>query len=192
MSDRNRAIAILKAGRDALSEKITARILAAEDDFVEALTHEFGTTEVDTVLEMGERIYTINRVLSAMPPDEETPTRQMFYNPDIGEPFTNSVICTAIPVADWNDYIERIEADDRETATKILSGLANLRMDIASKATHIFASQYYLDDTFAGKARSLRAQLKANKAGALALIRELFGINGKVAVEIYESLKATV
>jgi hypothetical protein len=169
---------------------LTERIVEEGDAFVEALTHEFGTTEVDTLLELGERIYSINRVLSALPEEDEPPKK--FSNPDFGEGLGSSVICTEIPVATWADFIERVEAQDRETASRILCGLARLRLDVATKATHIFASQYYLDETFAGKARSLRAQLMTNRQGSLTLIRELFGIGGKAAIEIYESLKATV
>lgn len=189
MSEHRKAVEKLKAARDALMARIVERVNDC-DDFVESFSDEFSTGD-EAILDFGERLYRLNQIINNMPfdaPDEPAPDCVLFTPaPAV---VTNHLIVCQFPT--WDDYLDAVLISDYRAATNILVKLAEIDITVAEKATHIFAGQMNLDPEFEGKARSLRAQLAANTTGSLNLIRELFGITGRTAVQMYEALRVTL
>lgn len=187
MNDRDRALATLRHARTLLAVKITDMVNANEH-FAESLVDDW-SDESEQVLDFGERLRRLNQVIDSLPrePVPTTNSADTFFNPSLGEPYkTLSLLPT------WDEFVVEVNANHLDEAAVILASLAQIDTDTARRATDVFAEQAWTNPEFAAKANSLRAQLNANMQGSLNLIRELFGIGGKLAVQIYHSLRVAV
>jgi hypothetical protein len=150
------------------------------------------------VLELGDRLWRLNQMIHAMPPEPSevsvTQADARFTQPTGNNQIDLSpfVIQQGVPLPTWQDFVQAVEDENRNDAARILGQIAQLDTALAFQATNVFAAQYALVPEFKFKAMSLRAQLAAGAAGSVALIHELFGITGVKATHIYQSLRATV
>jgi hypothetical protein len=186
MSDRNQALSLLKIARDGLAGRITELVNEHGVSFTDAIGGDYMGPECEAVLELGERLFRLNQVISSMPP-EPTPDVRVQDN---GPTFVITPVFPQLPT--WEDYLKQVIENDTAQAARTLATLANIDMTLARRATNVFAAQYFMCDDIAAKAGSLRAQLRAGEAGSMNLIRELFGIDGPPLHRMYCALKTAI
>lgn len=195
MSRRNKAIHLMKMFRDELADELTEAVLD-NDDWRDINGYSTGD---EKVMELGDRLWRLNQMIHAMPPEPSAVTQTQadaqFTTPTGSNQIDlrSFVIQQGVPLPTWDDFIREVEHENRNEAARILGIIARMDAELAFQATNVFAAQYALyPEEFRGKAMSLRAQLAAGAAGSVNLIHELFGITGKRAQEIYQSLRAVV
>ena len=188
MPDRNQVIKLLTKAREAVADRI-AEMVNDADDFVEDFTQPFSA--FDELLELGERLTKLTYMISHMPANSR-PVDAVFDGES--DPWSQEIVGIYAPPAvqpgSWDRFVN--ECDNRSLlgATGELVSLLRIDHIMAQRCVAHFAAKLVADrnDTV-GKLNSLTAQLRINTSGTLNLLRELFNIQGQMAINVYNRLR---
>lgn len=187
MPDRNQAIQLLTAAREAVADRI-ADIVTEADDFVSDFTQPF-SSHADELLELGERLTKLSYMISHMPSNAR-PNDAYFAEV---EPYNVSMAMTYEPAqqpASWDRFVEECDSRSLANATRELVALLRIDHIMAQRCVAHFAAKLVADrDETVGKLNSLTAQLRINTSGTLNLLRELFNLHGQMAINVYNRLR---
>ena len=170
MSKRNDAIAKLKAARNSLAEQITDLVLDADD-----MTNRFG--DIDTILELGDRLHRLSITLINMPYEAEPPPAL-------------AVGAISSPPPTLRNYLDQVVAGEARRAVDTLSRLTGLTEHLARLCTGTFAENLCRDPKSEHALLSLRAHIYAGNGTAL--VTQLFGLPTKAAETVCDRLRETL
>lgn len=186
MNDREKALATLRAAREALIDHI-AQVIVDREDFTSEIVDGWSTA-TEEILDLGERLRRLTQVIDGMPPARVEPTK---YQPATYGDYTGPASAGVTTLPTWDDFLHEINVHLFNNATHTLVSLSGMDSVIAREAVNIFNAQWD-DPEFKAKAKSLRAQLRTGFTGSVILIQELFGVNEDIATRAYHSLRVAV
>lgn len=190
---RNEALQKLAKIRINLANELAELVNSNNDLEAEFNSGYSATTE--ELLELGDKIVKLGFILMHMPQDEQPqPTREL---PSVG---MSQVVAGATmepyyqpeEQPSWDRFIHYVKARQLNPSAGELSRLLRIDVQTAMRCVAHFAALLERDyNGTIGTLNSLGAQLKINTNGSLNLLRELFNLQGDIAVHVYERLKAT-
>ncbi len=173
MSD---ALDILNATRDALAKKIADAVISEGDEFVESFIDSHYSTSVNEVLEMGERLWQLNRLIESMPipPSQVSGGYTVF---DAAPPVPN----------DLDIYLNFVKNHQLNQAAAVFQSLTALDFGTAQLATARFDAALRQRSDAESKFNELRATDRWSVASAL--VTDLFGLLEPTSTRVYTAIR---
>ncbi len=195
MSDRVRAIAILKEARRILADRLTARILDAGDEIINDAEGGSYTSELETVFdEIGTRLVHVNGLLSNLPLEESPqPAVTAEANPlpsQSADGDDDSKEGQAREPASFQLFVQQVTDHELEAAGRSLAELFDVDVQRACRCAEKFHSQLTSQPDFLEKAMKLRTVLQTGGVNdSLMLLWECFGLQGTESIGVLQTLK---
>lgn len=216
MNDRSIAISILQKARDALSERLTQRVIDAQQEIESDADGSSYLSEIETIYEqLGGRLAHLNAMLSNLPPSTiatpaEAAASEIIYA-DLATAYpsgldlenTSSSTLLGLPApltpeaAAADPLLELLRAvvvkvaeGDLVTAGRLISELFDIRPSQARRGAQAFARQLAVRPELGDEIVELFATLEAtNEYCAATLLGECFEFEALDALTLVRSLK---
>lgn len=209
MNDRARAVQILEQARDILLNRLTERVLEAEEEILDDARGHTYAGEIDSLHDqLGMRINHVNAILAAIPRPEEGPPANIVGGAAFEPEQATSVIAGYLPVPTADSratvietapepacalqcFVDRVATDDLDAAARALAALLDTSESRARACVETFHSRLLAEPTFIDKAVELRRHVEGGSVNAaLALLRECFDLRGEESLAALRSLRA--
>jgi len=217
MNDRSIAIAILQRARDALSERLTQRVIEAQQEIESDADGSSYLSEIETIYEqLGGRLAHLNAMISNLPPSTaaapaEATASEIIYADlataypaglDLENSSPSSLLGLPAPHAaeasPANALVELLEAilahvitGDQVTAARLFSELFDVRPSQALRGVQAFARQLTVRPELAEQVMELGTSLEAtNEYAAATLLGECFEFQAVDALGLVRTLKS--
>lgn len=184
MSEINKAVAKLKQARDILSERIAAEV-NEDPEFVENFTATgYRGASADELMELGERLYKLGFLIAAMPVEPSVVACGGSYGE---EPITVSASYTKVT---WYDFVQLVTERELSEPADMLASLLTIDRGLALRCTAHFAGRLKEDEPATlGQLSRLTNHTIGSTTVALDILRDLFNLQGTLAVTVYQRFK---
>jgi hypothetical protein len=215
MNDRSIAISILQKARDALSERLTQRVIEAQHEIEADADGSSYLSEIETIYEqLGGRLAHLNAMLSNLPPalaaaPAEATASEIIYADlattypsglDLDNASSSSLLGLPAPlppeaVADplvelLRGVVIKVAEGDLVTAGRLIAELFDIRPSQARRGAKTFARQLALRPELGEEVVDLGVSLEAtNEYSAATLLSECFEFSALEALALVRSLK---
>lgn len=183
MSEINKAVAKLKRARDVLADKIAAEV-NGDEDFVENFTATgYRGATADELMELGERFYKLGFLIQAMPFEHATVSNQSSFN---DEP----ILVGAAPQPSWHEFVVAVNRRELSEPADMLVSLLRIDRGLSLRCTAHFAGRLRDDyDATLGQLGRFTNHTIGSTTVALDILRDLFNLQGSLAVTVYQRFK---
>lgn len=217
MNDRSLAISILQKARDALSERLTQRIIESRHDIEADAAGETYLSEIETLYDqLGGRLAHLNAMLSNLPPAAPTPAAEATASeivyadlatgqtsaidldasaplPMLGLPAPEPVPALPAPeplVETFAKVVFCCDAGELEPAATLLAELLDIKPSLARRAARSFAQQCERYPELARRWEELGMSLaETNDYAAATLISDCFELQAIDSLAIVRGMK---
>lgn len=216
MNDRSIAISILQKARDALSERLTQRVIDAQHEIESDADGSSYLSEIETIYEqLGGRLAHLNAMLSNLPPataasPAEAAASEIVYADlataypaglDLENATGSSLLGLPAPLTSeatpadpllelLRCAVVKIAEGDLVTAARLVSELFDIRPSQARRGAQAFARQLAMRPELGDEIIELGATLEAtNEYAAATLLGECFEFQAIDALAMVRSLK---
>jgi hypothetical protein len=216
MNDRSLAISILQKARDALSERLTERVIESQAEIEADAEGGSFLSEIETIYDqLGGRLAHLNAMLANLPPVvgaavADATASEIIYadlasayptglDLDAATPLTLLALPAPVnieePALDWltvaiREIVEHVQAGQLASAGRMLSDLFDIKPSIARCAAAICARQFAADSQLASRVSDLPRTLDhGTEYAATSLLSQCFEISSVDAQEIVRALK---
>jgi len=215
MNDRSIAISILQKARDALSERLTQRVIDAQHEIESDADGSSYLSEIETIYEqLGGRLAHLNAMLSNLPPSTlatpaEAAASEIIYADlataypsglDLETASSSTLLGLPAPLASeaaadpllelLRGVVVKVAEGDLVTAGRLVSELFDIRPSQARRCAQAFARQLVVRPELGDEIIELGAALEVtNEYSAATLLGESFEIPALDALALVRSLK---
>jgi hypothetical protein len=183
MSQRQRALDILKKYQDALADRLAELVIEQEEHLLDDATGlDLGFT--NDLFDVAEKLRAVSVTLSVMPPEQKP-----------AESFQDSksvVVITSTSPITMRHFLGLVKDNDLHSATQALSCILGIPFERASDCTLFFTTMFdhYTHDTLT-KLEELMSELNRSMTRSLDLMKYLFNLTPDESLQAVLSLKAT-
>ncbi len=216
MNDRSFAISVLQKARNALSERLTQRVIESRDDIEADAAGESYLSEIETIYEqIGGRLAHLNAMLSNLPPATTTPatdpTASEVIYADLATAYPGSLEPEAAPSArllglpaparteeptdrraavSLRNIVRHVQGADLATASVLICELFDIKPSQARRAALAFTRQIAEQPELARRIEELEASMEAaNEYTTATLLGECFAFQAIDALSFVRTLK---
>jgi hypothetical protein len=216
MNDRSLAISVLQKAREALSERLTQRVIESRDDIEADAEGGSYLSEIETIYEqIGGRLAHLNAMLSNLPPTNTAsaadPTASEVIYADLATAYSAGLEPDPAPSArllglpapshaeesatrqqsvTFANIVRHVQATDLATASRLISELFDIKPSQARRAAQAFAGQIAEQPELARRIEDLGSSLEASNEYATAtLLGECFAFQAIDALSFVRALK---
>lgn len=216
MNDRSLAISVLQKARDALSERLTQRVIESRDDIEADAEGGSYLSEIETIYEqIGGRLAHLNAMLSNLPPmtsapaadptaseviyadlaaaypagleQEPAPSARLLGLPAPSHAVESSTRQQAVA---FQNIVRHAQAADLATASRLISELFDIKPSQARRAAQAFSRQIVEQPELARRIEDLGSSLEAsNEYTTATLLGECFAFQAIDALSFVRALK---
>lgn len=207
MSDRTRAIEVLKRARDLLAERLTERVLDSRDEILADAMGMSYLSEIETIYEqIGSRLHHVNLMLSNLPPekqtqdetpkahaDEETrPPTLPFPSLPAPRPVAGLLpVPVAVEPLTFKAFVLHVQAGDIARAGVTLAELFNVDLQRGTECAQLFQERSRVNPEIIFKVIRLRNELLSGRTNRLLmLLWECFGLQGSESIDVMHTLRS--
>jgi len=185
VSEINKAVAKLKQARDILAERIAAEV-NEDPEFVENFTATgYRGAAADELMELGERLYKLGFLIQAMPVEPSVMACNQGGYSD--EPI---MVSAAHTDASWHEFINLVNQRELSAPADMLVSLLCIDRGLSLRCTAHFAARLKEDpESTIGQLGRLTNRTIGSTTVALDILRDLFNLQGNLAVTIYQRFK---
>ena len=216
MNDRSFAISVLQKARDALSERLTQRVIESRDDIEADAAGESYLSEIETIYEqIGGRLAHLNAMLSNLPPATTTaaadPTASEVIYADLATAYpcglepepAPSARLLGLPaparaeestdrraVVTLQNIVRQVQAADLATASTLICELFDIKPSQARRAALALTRQIAEQPELARRIEELEGSMEAaNEYTTATLLGECFAFQPIDALSFVRTLK---
>jgi hypothetical protein len=216
MNDQSQALSILQKARDALTARLTQRIIDAQQEIVEDAEGNSYLSEIETIYEqLGGRLAHLNAMLSNLPPappqhSSETAASEVIYADLASSPSstldvdaTGPLTLLALPAPATYDetrvepiielfagIVLYIKSGDLTSGARLISELFDVKPSLARRGAQAFGRQLERFPDLARRFEQFGASIDAtNEYAAATLLGECFEFQPIDALLLVRSLK---
>ena len=219
MSDRTRAIEVLKKARDLLASRLTDRIVEMEEEILDDACGFSFMGEIESLHEqIGAKLLHLSQMISALPAESQhgsaTPFEHDSSTPawdpiDVAPealslthdtcseqalilpaPRISEVIAATPQPISLQTFAAQILVGDLETASRSLELLFACRRELAIRCAHRFYEKYLQDPSMLIRVQRLRQAIgEGSEALPLLLLQECFELNQVDATTVLAELR---
>lgn len=180
MSDQNHAAEVLLRLREAVVKQVVDHV-CSERQSLEYICGEGGFgVEFERLEQLNQMLVVLGNLCQQVPYVGQTEPLPAASTIVVNETYT------------WEAFLAEANQGTVERAATIFAVLAQLDHESAYNATAVFAGQLAANESLIRDANSLRAQLRISEAGSLAMLANLFGLEGVAGQHAYHYLRMTV
>jgi hypothetical protein len=216
MDDRERAIFILQQARDALSQRLTERILESRHEIADDADGNAYVSEIEAIYEqLGGRLAHLNAMLANLPPENETaaePTASEIVYADLASSVSSGLdlepappmplLALPAPASDERPPAESladelaaivfsVHSGDLTSAAELISELFDLKPSHGRRAAQAFARQIVAYPSLARRIAELGRRLsETNEYAGATLLVECFEFQAIEALAIIHALRS--
>jgi len=222
MSDRARAIEVLRQARDRLARQLMEHVLEAPEEILEEADGVSYGGRIETIYEhFGSRLVNVSSMMGQlqMLDDDEgdttssssrsvsTTSEDFHAAATVADTLTASETTRSDPPlvtrdetssrpdspATWETFVERVRQDDLPAAVRALAELFELEESRAARCVARFAELCREDGSMFARSQQMRPRLRAASMNdALAMLWRLFGLQGPEAIGVYQALRVKI
>jgi hypothetical protein len=217
MNERSLAISVLQKARDALSDRLTQRVIESRDEIEADAGGESYLSEIETIYEqIGGRLAHLNAMLSNLPPTATAttaadPTASEVIYADLATAYSTalepepapSVRLLGLPAPSHSDelanrhqaatfqsIVRLVQAADLVATSRLISELFDIKPSQARRAAQAFARQIAQQPELARRFEDLGNSLESSNEYATAtLLGECFAFQALDALSYVRTLK---
>jgi hypothetical protein len=219
MSDRVRALEILRQARDLLASRLTERILDSEEGLLDDARGDSYLGDIETLFDQfGTKLTHLNQMINNLPLETEAVPESTFEPGEfVPPPFPDApeeLITThptaitgpliiappALPAPPLEEievaaptfamFAAQVKAEDLLDAARTLAILLDISEARGMQCVRVFHRRWQEDDAFVLKAMQLRGEILASSYNsALMLLAECFGLVGIEAIGVLQTLR---
>ncbi|HTM53839.1 MAG TPA: hypothetical protein VL175_07395 [Pirellulales bacterium] len=216
MNQRSFAISILQKARDALSQRLTERVVESEHDIQSDAEGESYLSEIETIYDqIGGRLAHLNAMLSNLPPEEpavapEVTASEIVYADlaaayptglDLGTSASVPLLGLPAPAASeeapakllvdsFRAIVAHVRTGDLATASRLIADVFDIRPSQARRGAAAFARQLVEFPDLACRIEELGFSIDGtNEYAAATLLGECFEFQAIEALTLVRALK---
>jgi hypothetical protein len=216
MNDRSLAISVLQKARDALSERLTQRVIESRDDIAADAEGESYLSEIEAIYEqIGGRLSHLNAMLSNLPPtaapSAADPTASEVIYADLATAYPGGLELEPAPgtrllglpapahaedstdrraAVTLQNIVRHVQAADLATASALICELFDIKPSQARRAAQAFTRQIAEQPELARRIEELGGELEAaNEYSTATLLGECFAFQAIDALSFVRTLK---
>ncbi len=217
MDDRERAISILQQARDALSQRLTERILESRQEIADDAEGSSYLSEIEAIYEqLGGRLAHLNAMLANLPPENESssaePTASEIVYADLASSVSSGLdleaappmplLALPAPSSDERPLVESladelaaivysVQSGDITSAAGLISELFDLKPSHGRRAAQAFSRQIVSYPSLARRIAELGRRLsETNEYAGATLLVECFEFQAIEALAIIHALRS--
>lgn len=210
MSERDRAIEILRQAREELVQRLCERIVHCEEEILEDATGYSFAGEIESLYDqLGNKLSNVNAMLSALQPGVDrgsfsvvTETHPMaayetsFIQADTGDVSSATAarhfeaVHSAAERGSLDAFVRLAVCGEVDAATRMLATLLGIGEERARTLTGVFQERAAALPEIAQRTAALHRELQAGSAGGLqAWLNECFALQGAELTSIAQTLR---
>ena len=216
MNERSLAISVLQKARDALSERLTQRVIESREEIEADSEGESYLSEIETIYDqIGGRLTHLNAMLSNLPPTATAPAADAMaseviyadlataYSTGLEPEPTSGTRLLGLPAPSqaedvaarqqsvtFQNIVRHVQAADLPTTSRLISELFDIKPSQARRAAQAFARQIAEQPELARRIEDLGTSLETTNEYAIAtLLGECFAFQAIDALSFVRALK---
>jgi hypothetical protein len=165
MSQRNKAIQILRSLHDKLADRLSELVVENEEMLLEDACTNMGLC--NEIYDLAEKLRAVSMTLGVLPPSESA----------LSQPSQGIVVVAQTPNITLGDFVELINGNQLDQAAGVLSHLFQIPLSQAVKCTDHFVRKLETDSNATNKLLQLTEALYLSRlTEAYDLVQDLFGL----------------
>lgn len=190
MSDRNKAVSILKKAQAVIFDRLCEYVVDNEEGYLESVeSADLGLH--NEIYDLADKLRDLNIILASLP----EPQMELNADPSkvqvVQSEGSGVTITQTAPLMTYGSFQSSVEAGNFSTAAAILGHLFQLSVGRAEDCTRFYADKLGTDPDAYYKSLTVPDAVRVHNDESLRLLHELFGLQGMEIAHVFRATQQT-